>query len=85
LYVSNQNQGVKAALKALKGFQRIALKAGESKVVEFNLPADTFITVHADGKQTVQPGKFQVSVGGAQPGTKAPLRSNSVQAVVAVR
>jgi beta-glucosidase len=85
LYVTNQSQGVKAALKALKGFQRITLKAGESKVVEFNLPADTFITVNADGKGTVQPGKFQVSVGGAQPGTKAPLRSNSVQAVVTVR
>jgi beta-glucosidase len=37
LYVSNQDKTIHAPIKALKGFQRIVLKAGESKTITFNL------------------------------------------------
>ena len=37
LYLSHQNVFAKAPIKALKGFQRIALKAGQSKMISFTL------------------------------------------------
>jgi beta-glucosidase len=37
LYVINQNTAIKAPLKTLKGFERISLKAGESKTITFTL------------------------------------------------
>ncbi|HLG39076.1 MAG TPA: glycoside hydrolase family 3 C-terminal domain-containing protein, partial [Chitinophagaceae bacterium] len=49
LYVSNENKTIKAPLKALKGFKRIALKAGESRVVQFQLTPENLSTVDDNG------------------------------------
>src|SRR6185503_3121943 len=67
LYVSNENKTIKAPLKALKGFKRISLKAGESRVVQFQLTPENLSTVDEKGKSKQNRGKILISVGGGQP------------------
>ena len=52
--------------KALAGFTRVPLKAGESKKVTFTLTAHQLsLVVGKDGKREVRPGKLQIQVGGS--------------------
>lgn len=79
LYVSNQNKNTQAPLKSLKGFQRISLKAGESKLVKFELTPDDLSIVGSDGKLIQQKGIMTLSVGGGQPDVKVKASSNVVK------
>jgi beta-glucosidase len=61
-----------APLRALRGFQRVHLKAGESQTVRFQL-ADRDLSMVSDaGEPIIAEGTYSVSVGGGQPGTGAP-------------
>jgi len=84
LYVSNQNKNIHAPIKALKGFQRINLKAGESKRVTFNLTTVDLSLVNEEGKLYQPNGKIAISIGGGQPGVKNKTTSNVVTAIVNV-
>ena len=84
LYIADQDQNIKAPLKALKGFQRISLKAGESKIVSFNLsPADLSI-VNENGESHEIKGKVMISIGGGQPGVKNKTTSNVLQQIISI-
>ncbi len=85
LYVSNLEKTVKAPIRALKGFQRIFLKRGESKIINFSLPADSFSVLNTKQERFMRTGKFEISIGGAQPGTKAEMKSNIVQSVISIQ
>jgi beta-glucosidase len=61
-----------APLRALRGFKRIHLKPGESQKVSFVLKDRDLSMVSEAGKPIITRGKYSVSVGGGQPGTKAP-------------
>jgi len=64
LYVRDVFGSVTRPVRELKGFQRVALKAGESREVVFTLkPADLAFT-HADTSFAPEAGKFEVFVGG---------------------
>ncbi|MCP9753456.1 glycoside hydrolase family 3 C-terminal domain-containing protein [Ferruginibacter sp. HRS2-29] len=78
LYVANQNTGIRSPLRSLKGFQRISLKAGESKKVDFSLTADDLSVVDVNGLLKPLKGKIAISVGGGQPGVKNSTTSNVV-------
>ncbi|HEU4902122.1 MAG TPA: glycoside hydrolase family 3 C-terminal domain-containing protein [Flavisolibacter sp.] len=65
LYVSGQ--GKQAPLRSLKGFQRIFLKRGESRVVNFNLTPDDLSLVDENGTPKLLKGKVTIAVGGSQP------------------
>src|SRR5215469_13332852 len=54
-----------APLRSLEGFERIALRPAERKTVTFRLEPRQFASTGANGKRTVQPGDFGVSVGSA--------------------
>ncbi|MET3663414.1 glycoside hydrolase family 3 C-terminal domain-containing protein [Caulobacter sp. 1776] len=71
---------------ALRGFQRIALKPGESRAVTFSLSPRDLSSVDLDGARRVSAGRYQVSVGSGQPGTGVPSQSAdfAVDEVVAV-
>ncbi|HEY9106033.1 MAG TPA: glycoside hydrolase family 3 C-terminal domain-containing protein, partial [Roseateles sp.] len=60
---------------ALRGFQRLALKAGERREVSWRLDARDLSFVDRDGVRQVMPGSYGLSVGGGQPGTGAPAES----------
>jgi beta-glucosidase len=67
LYVSNKTNKVKVPINALKGFQRVFLKKGEQKTVNFTLSPDDFAVYNSDNDQVVEAGLFEISVGGGQP------------------
>jgi beta-glucosidase len=77
LYVSNQNKNVHAPIRALKGFQRIFLKAGESKIIQFDLTAEQLSLVGEDGKLYQPEGNLEISIGGGQPGVKKGTSGNT--------
>jgi beta-glucosidase len=56
---------------ALRGFQRLHLKAGERRELSWRLNARDLSFVDRDGQRQVMPGSYGLSVGGGQPGTGA--------------
>jgi beta-glucosidase len=77
LYVKALKASTPAPIRSLEGFKRIHLKPGETKVVEFKLEPrqlSVFDSRKGNGitKYVVEPGPFQIALGGVQPGTKAP-------------
>jgi beta-glucosidase len=84
LYVTNENKTIKAPLKALRGFKRITLKAGESRVMQFQLSPEDLSVVNEKGELKQVKGKLMISVGGGQPGEKAKTTSNVVKGEVAI-
>lgn len=83
LYVSGN--GNEAPIRSLKGFQRVYLKAGESKELSFTLsPADLSL-VDDQGNDQQFSGKVTISVGGAQPDSKSLAMQKVVQSVLQVK
>ncbi|MHA1803669.1 MAG: glycoside hydrolase family 3 C-terminal domain-containing protein [Promethearchaeota archaeon] len=66
VYISNLSTPNAYPIKELQGFQRIFLKKGESKRVNFKLLPPQFSRVNEDGQRLVEPGKFSLTVGGGQ-------------------
>jgi len=51
-------------VKELKGFQKIELKAGESKSVSFNITTNDLKYYNTDLKYDWEPGEFHIMIGG---------------------
>ena len=65
LYIRDVVSTVTRPVQELKGFRRVTLKAGESKRVEFVLGPDELSLLDANMKRVVEPGRFEVMVGGS--------------------
>ena len=77
LYVMHDHNKGRTPLKALKGFQRIFIKAGQSRSVTFTLtPEQLSLVNEEDGKLYQHDDKIMISVGGGQPGVKNKTTSN---------
>ncbi|PZR28840.1 MAG: glycosyl hydrolase [Citrobacter freundii] len=77
LYLAHLDTKGRKPLRQLKGFQRITLNAGESKLVKFTLTPEQFSLVNeTDGSSYVPSGKLLISIGGGQPGVKNTTTSN---------
>jgi beta-glucosidase len=86
LYVSHQYIKGKTPVRALKGFKRIALKAGESQLVTFTLTAEQLSLVDWEEGTFYQPNdKVTINIGGGQPGVKNKTTSNVVSGSFIVR
>ena len=75
----------KAPIRALKGFQRIHLKAGESKIVTFQLTPERLSLIDENGKSYQPKGKVHISIGGGQPNVKNATTSNVLSKTVDMR
>lgn len=64
LYVRDRIASITRPVKELKGFQRISLKAGESKEVVFVLKSSDIGFYDRDGNYQTEAGTFSVGVGG---------------------
>lgn len=63
LYLRDQVATFTTPDRVLKAFQRVHLKAGESKNVSLLLTEDSFSLYQGNGKWAVEPGKFTILVG----------------------
>ena len=68
LYISHLGLKIKTPIRALKGFERTFIKAGESKIIRFELTPEDLSLINADGHAKEFGGKVMISVGGSQPG-----------------
>ena len=62
-YVSDVVTSATWVNKALKGFARVHLAAGEKKTVRIELPWEAFRIVDAEARYVVEPGEFEILVG----------------------
>lgn len=60
---------------ALRGFQRVSLKPGESRSIAFTLSLRDLSFVTMAGDRGLIPGKYQLSIGSGQPGTDSPVQT----------
>jgi beta-glucosidase len=66
LYLNERFASVTPPLKRLKRFAKVLLQPGESRQVSFELTSDDLSFIAADNKRVVEPGIFDVRIGGLQ-------------------
>jgi beta-glucosidase len=69
-YLSDLQSSTIVPLHHLVGFERVVLKAGESRSVKFTLTPEMMSFYNDDGKLTLEPGQFRLEVGGCSPGKR---------------
>jgi beta-glucosidase len=84
LYVTILDAKVPVPIHALKDFKRIHLKAGEKIIVEFELKPEALSVINDQNKRVVEPGKFQLFLGGRQPNQKALMSGEVLKAELTV-
>ena len=65
LYVRDLVSSVSTPIQQLKGFKKISLAPGESKVVEIVLPIKELALWNARMEEVVEPGDFEIQIGSA--------------------
>jgi len=63
MYIHQRIASVTRPVNELKGFQRISLKPGEKKTVEFTITPDALSMWNVDMHKVVEPGIFEIMVG----------------------
>ena len=64
LYIRDRAASIVRPVRELKGFQKILLQPGELKVLRFSLGPDELGFYNGDGEFLVEPGMFDIFVGG---------------------
>ena len=67
LYVTDKSASVPVPTRQLQGFHRVHLSPGETVTVEFGLAPEQMACYADDGTPMLEPGWFELSVGGGQP------------------
>jgi beta-glucosidase len=65
LYVNDLYSSVTTPSKELKAFQRLDLEPGETRAVKFSVPVEQLALVNHQLETVVEPGEFEVMVGGS--------------------
>ncbi len=63
VYIRDEYASVTRPVKELKGFQRVSLKAGETKNIEFAITPDDLKFYTSRKVWEVEPGDFTIMVG----------------------
>src|SRR5262249_37598007 len=83
LYLRRLDAPAGAPIRALEGFKRVRLKAGQSQTVSFTLTPRQMSLIDQEFRRVVEPGEVELAVGGSQPGSKG-ARSASVTTKVRI-
>lgn len=65
LYIHDVAASIARPVKELKGFERVDLKAGESRTVSFTVDEEMISFYNAENKKVTETGLFEVFVGGS--------------------
>ena len=63
LYIHDLAASITRPVKELKGFQKVALKAGESKTISFNISPEDLKFYNSELKYDWEPGDFEIMLG----------------------
>ena len=81
LYLTDEKGSTSRPLKQLEGFDRVYLKAGESKELSFELDPRQLSMINAKGNRVIEPGYFTIAVGGQQPGLMESLKASTTETI----
>jgi beta-glucosidase len=81
LYLRDVEASVPVPIRHLEGFRRVHLKPGARQSVTFALAPAQMVCWTDDGRSILEPGRFEVSVGGGQPGEGAAYLLGSFEVV----
>lgn len=70
LYIRDMLSSVARPVMELKGFQRVHLKAGESKTISFTINPEMLSMLDSQLNKVVEPGEFRIMVGGSSRDTR---------------
>ncbi|MVN22410.1 glycoside hydrolase family 3 C-terminal domain-containing protein [Mucilaginibacter arboris] len=84
LYLSHLKSNATAPIRALKGFKRIFLKAGETRNVSFTLTPQDLSLVDEQGNSKEIPGSIMLNAGGSQPDAQTQASKKTVGKVMRV-
>lgn len=70
LYIHDKIRSITPPVKELKGYRRVALKAGESKVVQFTIDSQLLKFYNSELQFVAEPGEFEVMIGGSSDSVK---------------
>jgi beta-glucosidase len=69
----------------LAGFEKVHLKKGETRTIHFTIDPRQLSLVDADGTRSIQPGQYELYIGGSQPtpesGVFLPFRISGLKAL----
>ncbi len=82
LYVSGS---AATELRSLRKFSRISLKAGETKIISFELTRDDFSSMDDNGNSISLRDKITISIGGGQPDSTNATSSNVLSTVLTIK
>jgi beta-glucosidase len=68
LYVKDLSASVPVPIRSLAGIARLNLKPGEKRNLSFTLNPRQMSVILDNGKRVIEPGDFEISIGGKQPG-----------------
>jgi beta-glucosidase len=63
LYIRDQVSSVTRPVKELRGFERVTLRPGESKIVRFTLGPEELSLIDRRMQRVVEPGRFDIMLG----------------------
>jgi beta-glucosidase len=67
LYLSDLSASVPVPIRSLAGTRRLFLNPGEKRSVAFSLTPEQMSVIDDQGKRVIEPGEFEINVGGGQP------------------
>ncbi len=79
LYLRDLEASVPVPIRSLKGFKRIHLQPGKKKRVFFELKPEDLSVLDENWYRVVEPGWFEVSLGGKQPGFKGLAKGTTTE------
>jgi beta-glucosidase len=68
LYVTDLEASAPVPIRSLQGLERVFLRPGERQTVSFTLTPRQLSLIDPEWERVLEPGEFEVTVGGKQPG-----------------
>jgi len=81
VYVTDREASVPVPIRKLVGFKRISLEAGAEQTVSFKIDPRDLSLITDDTRRVIEPGEFDLSVGGKQPGFSGAADAATTQTV----
>lgn len=79
LYITNSSAKVPVPIRSLAGADRVSLEPGEKRKISFSLTPRQMSVIDNAGNRVVEPGVFEVSIGGKQPGFSGKADAKTTQ------
>ncbi|MCX7841693.1 MAG: glycoside hydrolase family 3 C-terminal domain-containing protein, partial [Clostridia bacterium] len=71
LYLKDVEASVEVPRWQLRGIKKLHLKPGEEATAEFRLKPEDMALVDNEGRHILEPGKFEIFIGGSQPDARS--------------